>query len=84
MCDKYKSGKETNNCPSKKGKYKQTSQVAKADDDEMSAIFIEENKIPSTYEEDEYGLIEYKETVNYTENNNMIRDCYIECLAVTD
>jgi len=82
--DNYKSGKDTDNRPSKKGKYKQTSQVAEADDEEMSAVFIEQNMIPSNYEEEEYGLIEpfeYNENVNYTENNNMIRDCYIKCLA---
>jgi GAG-pre-integrase domain len=81
--DNYKSGKDTDNRPSKKGKYKQTSQVAEAEDEEMSTILIEQNMIPSNYEEDEYGLIEpfEYENVNYAENNNMIRDCYIECLA---
>jgi hypothetical protein len=81
--DNNKLGRDFDNRPSKKGKYKQSSQVAEADK-EMSAVFIEENKIPSNYEEDEYGLIEpfgYNDNVNYAENNSMIRDCYIECLV---
>lgn len=78
--DSNKSYDRRNN---KRVKVKYQSNAAE-DDEEVSAVFIEEtgtsNTAPTT-EVDNYGLLEPTDDVYYAENGNMTRSSYVECLA---